>query len=348
MELSVLDLVPVRDGQTTAQAVAASTELARVADGLGFTRYWVAEHHNTRSVAATVPAVLIAHLAAHTDRIRVGSGGVMLPNHSPLAVAEQFALLEALHPGRIDLGIGRAPGTDPVTAYLIRGSSPREAVESFPEDVNLISQFLELGDSADDELRLSIAGRRFRARATPSAVSVPEIWLLGSSEYSADLAARMGLPYAFANHFGMPGVAGALARYRSGYVASDRYPQPRTLLPVNVIVHADAAQAERLARPFLLAMARLRLGGRTDGQMSVEQAERHEWSPAEREAAAAHRANWLVGQPQAVAGELRERARHLGVDEVMVNAVAGYTEGDDPSTPGARAETLRLLAQELL
>lgn len=348
MRLSVLDLVPVRVGQSTGQALQSSTRLAQLADDLGFTRYWVAEHHNMTSVAATVPAVLIGHLAAHTERIRLGSGGVMLPNHSAMAVAEQFALLEAAHPGRIDLGIGRAPGSDPVTAYLIRGGNPQEAVEKFPEDVALIAGLLELGDSDDDALRVSIAGRPFRVRATPRATSVPQIWLLGSSNYSADLAARMGLPYAFAHHFGMPGVAGALSRYRTAYSPSQRYAEPRSLLPVNAVVHPDAEQAERLARPYLLAMAQLRVTGHTGGQLTVEGAEEREWTPAELEAAAGQRANWFVGTPGSVAERLRERAGELGVNEVMLNTVAGYSQGDDPSQPGNRAETLRLLAEELL
>lgn len=182
-ELSVLDLVPVRTDQTTSDALAASRSLAQVADELGYTRYWVAEHHNMPAVAATNPPVTIALLASATSRIRVGSGGVMLPNHEPLVVAEQFALLEAAFPGRIDLGIGRAPGTDPLTRYVLRGGSGEaadNAVSRFPEYVEDVRTLL-----TPDGVQMQLGGRRQPLRATPAATGVPTVWLLGSSDYSA-------------------------------------------------------------------------------------------------------------------------------------------------------------------
>src|ERR671920_1306936 len=191
--LSVLDLVPVRSDQTTSDALAATRSLARVADELGFRRYWLAEHHNMPAVAATNPPVLIAMLASATRRIRVGSGGVMLPNHAPLVVAEQFALLEAAYPGRIDLGMGRAPGSDPVTSWALRhggGGVEEDAVSRFPEHVgNVIAMMDPAG------VGLALSGRTYELRATPGARSRPPVWLLGSSDYSARLAASMGLPY---------------------------------------------------------------------------------------------------------------------------------------------------------
>ncbi|HEX5861475.1 MAG TPA: MsnO8 family LLM class oxidoreductase, partial [Nocardioides sp.] len=213
--LSVLDLVPVRSDQTSADALAATLSLARVADELGYERYWLAEHHNMPAVAATNPAVLIALVAGATRSIRVGSGGVMLPNHAPLVVAEQFALLEAAHPGRIDLGIGRAPGTDPVTAWALRhgaGGVTDEAVERFPEYVDNV---LAMMDAAGVGLQLN--GRVHELRATPAAASVPAIWLLGSSDYSARLAAAKGMPYVFAHHFSGSGTAAALELYRTQF-----------------------------------------------------------------------------------------------------------------------------------
>ena len=188
LRLSVLDLVPVRSGQTSAGAVAASVRLAQLADRLGFTRYWFAEHHNMPAVASTTPPVLIAATAARTERIRVGSGGVMLPNHAPLVVAEQFAALEALAPGRIDLGIGRAPGSDPVITQLLRISGPTADVDRFPDH---IADILSLLSPDGASLRLT-SGREYAITATPAAADVPTLWLLGSSDYSAKLAASLG------------------------------------------------------------------------------------------------------------------------------------------------------------
>src|SRR6185369_2128071 len=177
MRLSVLDLVPVRTDQSTSDALAASTQLAQTADRLGYTRYWVAEHHNMPSVAATSPPVLIAHLAAQTSRLRLGSGGVMLPNHAPLAVAEQFALLEAAHPGRIDLGIGRAPGSDPVTSMALRGAAGRDErdIEAFPEYLDDVVALMSARG-----VRVPIPNQRYVLKATPAAATEPKLWLLGS------------------------------------------------------------------------------------------------------------------------------------------------------------------------
>jgi luciferase family oxidoreductase group 1 len=195
LNLSILDLVPVRSGQTSAQAVAASLALAARADQLGYARYWFAEHHNMPAVASTTPPVLAAAAAARTVRIRVGSGGVMLPNHSPLVVAEQFAALEALAPGRIDLGIGRAPGSDPVITQLLRMSGTTSDVERFPQHVRDI-RALASPQGATVEFT---SGGTYDIHATPAATGAPQVWLLGSSDYSAQLAAASGLPYVFAN-----------------------------------------------------------------------------------------------------------------------------------------------------
>jgi luciferase family oxidoreductase group 1 len=214
--LSVLDLVPVRTDQTTADALAASLSLARVADHLGYRRYWVAEHHNMPAVAATNPPVLMGLIASVTSRIRVGSGGVMLPNHAPLVVAEQVALLEAAFPGRVDLGIGRAPGTDPITSYALRhggGGVSDDAVSHFPQYVDDV-----LAMMSPAGVSVSVAGRTQPLRATPGAAGRAQAWLLGSSDYSARLAAAKGLPYVFAHHFSGQGTAaGALSRLAASY-----------------------------------------------------------------------------------------------------------------------------------
>ncbi|MDQ2651348.1 MAG: MsnO8 family LLM class oxidoreductase, partial [Actinomycetota bacterium] len=285
MKLSVLDLIPTRSGQTTADALESSAALARIADSLGFERYWVAEHHNMAAVASTVPAVIIPYLGAGTRRIRFGSGGVMLPNHSALAVAEQFALLESMFPGRIDLGIGRAPGTDQVTAFLLRGAGAADAAADFPQEVDLIARLLGLDGRPGDGVDIDLRGQAYPLRATPHLAGTPELWLLGSSDYSAELAASMGLPYAFAHHFGSPGVDEALRRYRSGFTPTDFGSHPRSLLPVNVIVDPDPEVAIRRAQPQLVQMTELRTRGVVGHQLSIEEAERYEWTDQRRSVA---------------------------------------------------------------
>ena len=261
MRLSVLDLVPVRTDQSTSDALTASTQLAQTADRLGYTRYWVAEHHNMPSVAATSPPVLIAHLAANTSQIRVGSGGVMLPNHAPLAVAEQFALLEAAHPGRIDLGIGRAPGSDPVTSIACAAPAGRDDTDI--DTVPAVSRPRRGADERPRCARGAPAGPSrddYILKATPAATTEPRMWLLGSSMYSAHLAAAKGLPYVFAHHFSGQGTAEALAVYRSEFVPSDLASEPVTFLTVNAVVAETRDEAMALLLPNLQMMARLRTG----------------------------------------------------------------------------------------
>jgi len=343
--LSVLDLVPVRKDQSTADAVAASLALARVADELGFERYWLAEHHNMPAVGSTNPPVLISLVAGATERIRVGSGGVMLPNHAPLVVAEQFALLEAAYPGRIDLGIGRAPGTDPVTGWALRhgaGGVSDDNVLRFPEYVD---DTLAMMDAAG--VTMSVGGRRHELRATPAARSVPTIWLLGSSDYSARLAAEKGMPYVFAHHFSGKGTAEALELYRSRFRPSPELAEPRTFLTVNACVAETAEEAERRALPQLLTMVRLRTGQPLEAQPSVEEAEKtvHAGLPeGHRGIIDGMRATWVIGAAEEARTRVAELAATYDVDEVMVNPVAGAHEGTDPRRAPGREETLRLLA----
>ncbi|MDI6909915.1 LLM class flavin-dependent oxidoreductase [Nocardioides sp.] len=339
--LSVLDLVPVRSDQTTADALAATLSLARVADELDYRRYWLAEHHNMPAVAATNPPVLIGLVAGATRRLRVGSGGVMLPNHAPLVVAEQFALLEAAFPGRIDLGIGRAPGSDPVTSYALRhgaGGVSDEAVTRFPEYVDNV-----LAMMAPEGVGLGIQGRTYPLRATPAARTVPTVWLLGSSDYSARLAAEKGLPYVFAHHFSGSGTAEALELYRSGFRPSPELPEPRTFLTVNAVVAETAEEAGRLALPQLLAMVALRTGGELRPQLSVEEAEQVELPPAHRDLLDAMAQRWVIGTAERARDRIEELAATYDVDEVMVHPVAGAFTGTEPGASPAREETLRLL-----
>jgi luciferase family oxidoreductase group 1 len=303
--LSVLDLATVSDGATSADALAATTALARRAEALGYLRFWVAEHHNMPSVASTSPAVLIAHIAANTSTLRVGSGGVMLPNHAPLVVAEQFALLEALHPGRIDLGIGRAPGTDPMTAAALRRAPAALGAEEFPR--HLLDLMGMLGDPRTQD------GLWTRLAATPVAASAPAIVLLGSSDYSAQLAGQLGLPFAFANHFGTGGTLEALGLYRAAFTPSEDLDRPHAIVSASVLVADTDEEADRLAAPGQLAMYALRTG-RFVPLLSPERAAAHpDFAAAQRMPT-----NRIVGSPDSVVARLEQLARETSADELMI------------------------------
>jgi luciferase family oxidoreductase group 1 len=341
--LSVLDLVPVRTAQTSAQAVAASLAVAERADALGYRRYWFAEHHNMPAVASTTPPVLVAAAATRTSRIRVGSGGVMLPNHSPLVVAEQFAALEALAPGRIDLGIGRAPGSDPVITQLLRMSGTTSDVERFPEHIRDI---LGLVSPDGATVRFS-SGGEYSVHATPSAEGAPEVWLLGSSDYSAQLAASFGLPYVFANHFSGEGLERALELYRSAFQPSEQHPAPRTFLTINAVAAPTAEEAEARALPQLRMMARLRTNKPLTALETVEQARTALAAEADGLAESimsSARSRWLVGTGPDVKAQVAEFAARHGVDEVMISPVAGSFDGEPMDASPGRLQTLELLA----
>jgi luciferase family oxidoreductase group 1 len=302
---SVLDLSLVSDGSTSGEALADTTRLARHAERLGFRRFWVAEHHNMPTVASTAPAVLIAHIAAATETIRVGSGGVMLPNHAELAVAEQFAMLEGLHPGRIDLGIGRAPGTDPATAAALRRSLGPEAEEDFPRQLlNLMGM---LGDA-----RIA-SGMWERFAATPVATSQPEIILLGSSGFSAELAGRLGLAFAFAHHFDVPGTLEALAWYRRHFEPSPVLDEPHAIVTAGVLAADDAEQADYLAGPARLAILGIRTGRRMP-LLSPEEAAKHPDLPLARSLPS----NRIVGDDPQLDAAVDERVERTADDEIIL------------------------------
>jgi luciferase family oxidoreductase group 1 len=348
MRLSVLDLVPVRTDQSTSDALAATTHLAQTADRLGYTRYWLAEHHNMPAVAATSPPVLIAHLAAQTSQLRLGSGGVMLPNHAPLAVAEQFALLEAAHPGRIDLGIGRAPGSDPVTSLALRGAAGRDErdIEAFPEYLDDVVALMG-ARGVRVPLPRDLMWENYILKATPAAATEPKLWLLGSSMYSAHLAAAKGLPYVFAHHFSGQGTAEALEVYRSEFHPSALAPEPVTFLTVNAVVAETRDEAMALILPNLQMMGRLRTGQPLSAIDLVEDAEQQEMSPQAQRVVESGLRRAVVGTPTEAADSVRALADEFGVDEVMVNPVASARHGTDPASAPARDKTLELLAKEL-
>ncbi len=341
LALSVLDLVPVRSQQTSAQAISASLAVVEAADRLGYRRYWFAEHHNMPAVASTSPPVLVAAAAARTSRIRLGSGGVMLPNHSPLVVAEQFAALEAIAPGRIDLGIGRAPGSDPVITQLLRQSGTTSDVERFPDNIRDI---LALSSPEGASLRFT-SGQEYAVHATPAATAAPEVWLLGSSDYSAQLAASMGLPYVFANHFSGEGLERALGLYRSQFRPAVDGDEPRTFLTANVVVADTDADAHALALPQVRMMARLRTGRPLTALETVEEAAAAEQTDGLAAPLISWaRERWFIGTPDAVAERLRSFATQWQVDEIMISPVSAARDNDPMDAAPARLRTLELLA----
>jgi luciferase family oxidoreductase group 1 len=324
LPLSVLELATVGTGQSTADALAATRAVARAADRLGYLRLWVAEHHNMPAVASTNPPVLIAHLAAVTERIRVGSGGVMLPNHAPLVVAEQFAMLEALHPGRIDLGIGRAPGTDAQTAIALRRDPAALSAEDFPQ--HLLDLLGLLGDGRVD------GGLAERFTATPAALTSPAVVLLGSSGFSAQLAGALGLPFAYAHHFGGPHTLAAVGLYRDAFRPSPVLDRPYTIVTANALAADTDEEARRLALPGQL----MRLAIRTNRLRPLPSPDEAAVDP-ERAAAEAMPSNAIVGTPHSVADELRELAAQTGADELMISA-STYGSGE-------RVRSLELIAE---
>ncbi len=341
--LSVLDLVPVRSAQRSSDAVAASIALAERADALGYRRFWLAEHHNMPSVASTNPPVLLGVLAGRTQRIRLGSGGVMLPNHAPFVIAEQFAALEAAAPGRIDLGIGRAPGSDPVITALLRSEGHTSDVDRFPNHVQDIEALLQ-----PEGAGLQLAnGEQYVVRATPAAAGSPEVWLLGSSDYSAELAGRLGLPYVFAHHSSGQGTERILDLYRSRFTPSERLSAPRTFLTANVVAADTAEEARALAMPQLQHMARLRTGTPLTALDTVEEAAAAGLTAAQFQMIDSMAERWFIGEAGEVAERLEAFAASLDVDEVMVSPGAGAHAGDPVDRVPARERTLELLAAHL-
>ncbi len=346
LTLSVLDLIPVHTSQTTAQALTATLALAQRAEALGYHRYWVAEHHNMEAVASTNPAVLLGLIGSRTQRIRLGSGGVMLPNHAPLVVAEQFALLEAAFPGRLDLGLGRAPGSDPVITALLRQSGAVSEVDAFERNITDIGALLN-PEGAALQLR---SGQVYGLRATPRAVTTPRLWILGSSDYSARLAARQGLPYVFAHHFSGDDAAThqALALYREGFTPSETLKEPQAFVGINASVAPTREEAYAQALPQLQLMARLRTGLPLGPIATVEEAAATQMSPLHLEMIEDMARRWVIDAPGPAAQHLREVAQRFGVQELMVVPYGAEHAGADPTAAASRIRTLELIARELL
>ncbi len=311
--LSVLDLSPVTTATPGSAALRNSLDLARLADRLGYKRYWLAEHHNLASIASSAPEIMIGQIAAATTHIRVGSGGVMLVNHAPLMVAERFKVLEALFPGRIDLGLGRAPGTDPVTAYALRRrQDPREGDDFLERFQELM--LMERGGFPQ--------GHPFRSvHAVPTDVALPPIWLLGSSGYSAELAAAAGMGFAFAHHFAEHDAASAMLSYRDHFKPSETLPEPCAILAVAAIAAGTDAEAERIA-----TSADLHFVGRAKGEYlplaSPAEAAGYPYTPIDRDRIARHRERLVVGGIDSVKARLLSLIEATRADELMITTMA--------------------------
>jgi luciferase family oxidoreductase group 1 len=318
--LSVLDVVPVRRGSNAGESLRETLELARLAESLGYKRYWFAEHHGMEGIASSSPALLVGQVAAVTKTLRVGSGGVMLPNHAPLSVAEQFGTLEALFPGRIDLGIGRAPGTDPATARALRRSNVLSA-DDFPEQLDEIFGYFRGAPGI---------------RAVPGRGYEPPVWLLGSSDYSAQLAGLLGLPFAFAHHFSQENTLPALELYRERFVRSNVLERPHAMVAAMVFVADTDREALRQALPSALAFLHRRQG-KSGPSPTCEDAEQYAWSAMERQFVEEWLKKNVVGGPASARAQVDALVAATKADELMVLCTA--------PEPAARQRSYALLRE---
>lgn len=301
--LSILDLVRVTEDCDARGALDNARDLAAHAEGCGYRRIWVAEHHNMPGIASAATSVVIAHIAAGTKSIRVGAGGIMLPNHSPLVIAEQFGTLARLFPGRIDLGLGRAPGTDQTTVRALR--RPAAAAESFPQDVLELQAFFA-----------PVAPGQ-RIQAVPAAGTEVPLWILGSSHFGAMLAAELGLPYAFASHFAPQQLESALAIYRSRFKPSEQLDRPYAMVGVNIIAADSDSEARRLATTQQMSFTNIFRGARGLSKPPIDDIESY-WSPMEKAQAMRMLSRSIVGAPDSVRGGIDALVAETGADELMV------------------------------
>lgn len=326
--LSVLDLSPVPAGTPPAQALHNSLDLARLCDRLGYTRYWVAEHHNLPAIASSAPDIMIGQIAAVTSRMRVGSGGVMLPNHAPLIVAERFKVLEALYPGRIDLGVGRAPGTDPATSYMLRR---RQGISEEDDFLERFQELMLLETHGFPE------GHPFaNVQAMPSDVPLPPIFLLGSSDYSAQLAGHIGAAFAFAHHFANFDAVAAMKLYRDNFRPSPSHDRPFAILATHVVCADTDEEAARLATTVELNFVR-RAKGEYLPLASPEEAAAYPYTPVDRARIAQNASRLTVGAPATVKARLEPLIAAAQANELMVTSMI-YDHA-------ARKHTYELLAE---
>jgi luciferase family oxidoreductase group 1 len=329
--VSLLDLAFVTTGTPPSAALRNSIDLAKLADRLGYHRYWIAEHHNLPSVAIAAPDILIGQIAAATQKIRVGSGGIMLPNHAPLVVAERFRTLEALFPGRIDLGLGRAPGTDGVTAVALRRRQDRREGDDFLERLQELVLWETGGWPANHPFRNVVA--------MPSDVHLPPLYLLGSSDYSADLAGRIGMGFAFAHHFATYDAVAAMRSYRETFQPSGWRERPLAILAIAAVCAESGAQAERLASSMDLNWLR-RAQGEYHPLPSPEEAAAYPYTDQDRARMRKSRERLFVGTPEAIEAQLMPLLAATQADEVMITS-AIYDHS-------ARKRSYELLAERFM
>lgn len=308
IKLSVLDLSPIIEGGTASDSYRNTLDLARNAEKLGYHRYWLAEHHNMPGIASSATSIVIGHVAAGTSTIRVGSGGIMLPNHSPLVIAEQFGTLESLFPGRIDLGLGRAPGTDQLTAHALRRER-RSDGQDFPEQLKELRSYFE-PPAADD---------RKQVKAIPGeGLNIP-VWLLGSSGFSAQLAGQLGLPFAFASHFSPDNTLPALSLYRKNFRPSEVLTEPYVMVGVNVIAADTDEEARVLATSMQQQFLNLVRNKPVPLQPPVDNMEEL-WSDYEKAILQNQLSSTIVGEPETVKEKLQAFLDEIQADEIMINA----------------------------
>ncbi len=327
IKLSILDQSPIISGHTPAQAVHETIRLAQAAEKLGYHRYWLAEHHAIAALADPCPEILVTRVAAATSTIRVGTGGVLLPYYSPFKVAEQFRMLEALYPGRIDLGIGRAPGGDQMTA-LAMGQGRYPGADNFPEQVQYLVAYLDAALPAEHPFA--------RVKVMPEGPTAPQVWLLGSSDYSGALAAQLGLRFAFAHFISADGGDAVMRDYHRSYRRSAREPEPRSLLCVFVICAETAEEAERLTASINLRRLNMDYGVNAPVP-DHEEAARYPYTEADHRRIAQHRRRVVAGTPTAVREKLAEMAKVFAADELMAITITGDY--------GSRLRSYELLAE---
>jgi luciferase family oxidoreductase group 1 len=309
IKLSVLDQSPIRKGDSPAQAIQETIELAQFCDALGYRRYWLAEHHSSEALAGSTPEILVGHVAGATKKIRVGSGGVMLSHYSPLKVAENFRMLETLYPGRIDIGFGRAPGSDYQTAQALAAGPGALSAEYFPHQVNMLREFLD--DKVSSEHNFS------NIHAQPVGPTSPESWLLGSSDQSAMLTAHFGLPFSFAHFITSRGGATVMGGYQRNFRPSDRCPSPQGSVGIFLICTDTEAEAERLALSRNIFLIKLRRG-QPAPIVPPEEAAAYEMDSQDREIVADAQGRTIVGDPEQVKQQITELANAFEVNEVLI------------------------------
>ncbi|WLD94748.1 LLM class flavin-dependent oxidoreductase [Alkalihalobacillus sp. AL-G] len=332
IKLSVLDQSPIAEGMTSEEALSNTVKLAQYVEELGFERFWVSEHHDTNSLAGSSPEVLIAHLASRTSEIRVGSGGVMLPHYSPYKVAENFRVLEGLNPGRIDLGLGRAPGGMPIATMALNEGKSKRTVEEFPEQIDDLLGYLS------DNLE---KGHRFSGlKATPNLQTSPDVWVLGSSPSSALLAAEKGLPYTFAQFINGEGGPEYTRLYREHFRSSTLLSKPKNMAAVFVICAETEDEAERIASSIDLSLLMIEQGMRSNGTPSPEKAAAYQYSPYDKRRIHENRKRMVVGTPTKVKERLLQISDDYQTDEIMLVTIT-YDFGE-------KLKSFELVAKELL